>query len=174
MADRGDISHRDAGFARFFCRAIPHNAALGLEVIELGESRVCIRLPYRDQLAGNPDTGVLHGGAITALLDAACGAAVYMKHRRPLAMATLDLRIDYLKPASPARHVLAEAECYKLTRNVAFVRGIAFHDDRHDPIASCSGTFVIFTSRRTTSRRTGLAENQPNQRDGHDSEEAEP
>ena len=145
-----------ARFSDFFCRLIPHNAALGLDIVDLGPARARIRLPYRDDLVGNPETGVLHGGAITSLLDATCGASVFMKRMIPLNMATLDLRIDYLKPATPGRDVIADTECYKLTRNVAFVRGTAYHDVPDDPIAACAGTFLIFpskSSRRSTEDR---------------------
>ena len=129
--------------ARYFCERIPHNAALALEFVALDPGRAQIRLPYRDHLVGNPENRVLHGGAITALMDAACGAAVFTVIRAPRHVATLDLRIDYLRPASPGKDVIADAECYRLTRNVAFVRGIAFHDDPEDAIASCAGTFII-------------------------------
>jgi acyl-coenzyme A thioesterase PaaI-like protein len=60
-------------------------------------------------------------------------------------IATLDLRIDYLRPADTGRDVIAHATCYKLTRNVAFTRAVAYHDDEADPIASAVGTFMLAT-----------------------------
>jgi uncharacterized protein (TIGR00369 family) len=107
-----------------------------------------MRLPYHPQLVGNPETGVLHGGAITALIDACCGAAVFMALAKPAFIATLDLRIDYLAPATPGRDVYADIECYKLTRNIAFVRGCGYHDRADDPIAAAAGSFMLRTSRR--------------------------
>jgi uncharacterized protein (TIGR00369 family) len=133
-----------------FMRAVPHNNALGLELRAVAEGRAEIFLPYDARLVGNPETGVLHGGAISALMDATCGAAVFQALRRPMAIATLDLRIDYLKPATPGRGVLARAHCYKVTRHVAFVRGVAYHDSEDDPIATSAGTFMLGT--RTQSR----------------------
>ena len=62
--------------ARGFTEGIPHNKALGLELLELERGEAKFRLPYDAKLVGNPDTGVLHGGAITALLDASSGASV--------------------------------------------------------------------------------------------------
>jgi uncharacterized protein (TIGR00369 family) len=136
---------------RQFIDVVPFNRALGVEVDTLGDGTARFRLPYRAELAGNPATGVLHGGAITALLDACCGAAVFMKLQLPLPIATLDLRIDYLGPATAGRPVIAESTCYKVTRHVAFVRGSAFHDDDGEPIATASGTFMLATQlgRRT-------------------------
>lgn len=130
-----------------FHASVPHNVALGLELIDVGpgEGYATIRLPYSAELVGDPETGVLHGGAITALIDATCGAAVFMKLTKPVPIATLDLRIDYLKPATPGLAVIARAETIKLTRNVGFVRALAYHDDIANPIASAAATFMIGT-----------------------------
>ena len=129
-----------------FMRLVPHNNALGMEVVALEEGRAEFRLPYAERLVGNPETGVLHGGAISAAMDATCGTAVFQAIGRPVFIATLDLRIDYLKPATPQRTVTLRAHCYKVTRNVAFVRGVAFHDDEADPIATGTGSFMLGTS----------------------------
>jgi uncharacterized protein (TIGR00369 family) len=102
-------------------------------------------LPYRADLVGNPDTGVLHGGVITALLDAASGASVFAALTTWAPIATLDLRIDYLRAAAAGQNVTCRATCYKLTRNVAFTRAVAYHDDETDPIASAVGTFMLGT-----------------------------
>jgi uncharacterized protein (TIGR00369 family) len=124
---------------------VPHNRALGIRFVSVAPDSLTMALPYDEKLVGNPLTGVLHGGAITALLDAACGAAVFVKVGRPMPVATLDLRIDYLRPATPAKEVLARAECFRVTQNVAFVRCRAFHfDSEDDLVAVANGTFTLF------------------------------
>ena len=128
---------------QFITSAVPQNAALGLRVVSLGPAEATLVLPYADKLVGNPETGVLHGGAVTTLIDATCGIAVFMKLARMVRIATLDLRIDYLHPASPGKDLLARAECYKLTHSVAFVRALAHHGDPDDAVASAQGTFII-------------------------------
>ena len=128
-----------------FMQLVPHNKALGLVFERFGRGEAVVTLPYHPRLVGNPDTGVLHGGAITSLLDACCGAAVFMALDAPQPIATLDLRIDYLKPAAPGLDVRAHATCFKVTRNVAFVRAMAFHHDEGDPIAAAAGTFMLST-----------------------------
>lgn len=130
---------------RGFTEGIPHNKALGMELLELERGGATFRLPYDRKLVGNPDTGVLHGGAITALLDAASGASVFAALTEWVPIATLDLRIDYLRAAEVGRDVLCRATCYKQTRNVAFTRAIAYHEDPADPIASSVGTFMLST-----------------------------
>lgn len=130
---------------RGFIDAIPHNKALGMRVRELQRAEATFELPYDTKLVGNPDTGVLHGGAITALLDACSGAAVFAALTEWKPIATLDLRIDYLRTGEVGRDIVCRAHCYKLTRNVAFTRAVAFHDDESDPIATSMGTFMIGT-----------------------------
>lgn len=130
---------------RAFSRAVPHNRALGIRIIEITPTEAVFELPYDPKLVGNPDTGTLHGGAITALLDGCSGAAVFAALTELVPLATLDLRIDYLKPAEPGKSVIAKATCYKLTRNVAFTRAVAYQDDPDDAIAHSVGTFMLST-----------------------------
>lgn len=124
---------------------VPHNQALGIRFVSWDQGRIVLSLPYDEKLVGNPITGVLHGGAITAVLDAACSLAALARVAEPIPLATLDLRIDYLKPATPGIEVLARAECFKVTRSIAFVRCEAFHDGSEaDVVAVANGTFMLF------------------------------
>lgn len=127
-----------------FAENVPHNKALGIVFEAVEGDGIIFRLPYDPRLVGNPETGVLHGGAITALLDGCSGAAVFVAQPR-WPIATLDLRIDYLRAAVPGRAVLAFAICYSVTRNVGFTRAVAYHDNRDEPIASAVGTFMLAT-----------------------------
>ncbi len=121
----------------------PHCRRLGLEVVEIGPRRATVRLPYRDELVGDPARGVVFGGVITTLLDHAGGLAVFCSLSELKAIATLDLRIDYLRAAEPRCDLLGEAQCYKLTTHVAFVRAVAWERQQDDPFASCLGTFMV-------------------------------
>ncbi len=131
--------------SRGFVEGIPHNHALGLKVRAFRRAEVEFELPYDLKLVGNPDTGVLHGGAITALIDACSGASVFAALTEWKPIATLDLRIDYMRAGDAGRAILCRASCYKITRNVAFTRAVAYHDDEADPIATSMGTFMIGT-----------------------------
>ncbi len=136
---------RRALFQQMFCDGTPHNKELGLRILEIDGPRASMKLEWQERLVGNPETGVLHGGAITALLDSCCGLAVASVLTDPQPFATLDLRIDYVRPATPRQAVIAAADCYKVTANVAFVRAFAYHTDKADPIAAASGTFMLAT-----------------------------
>jgi len=111
------------------------------EVLSPGRTR--IRLPYSKKLIGNPDTGVVHGGVITGFLDQSCGTAVGSMLTEPRSFATLDLRIDYMKPATPGAEIIFEGQCLKVAREVAFTRGYAFHETIEDPIAIATATFMF-------------------------------
>ena len=136
---------------------VPHNKALGLTLVEASSEPAIarMRLPYDARWVGNPETGVVHGGVISTLMDATCGASVFFKLKSPTPIATLDLRIDYLKPATPGRDIFARAECFKATHDVAFVRALAFHDLPEDPIAAASGTFMISTRGKSVMEEGG-------------------
>ncbi|MEQ8231301.1 MAG: PaaI family thioesterase [Gammaproteobacteria bacterium] len=121
----------------------PHGTLLGMEIVSVGDARATLRMPYDAALAGDPATGVLHGGVVTTLLDSASGLAVFVALGRPTSIATLDLRIDYLRPATRDDALTAECHCYKVTRNVCFVRGVAYHRDRDDAVANCTASFMV-------------------------------
>src|SRR5512139_1925803 len=128
---------------RGFILGVPHQAELGLRLLDFAPGTVVLELPYHDRLVGNPETGVLHGGVITTLIDSACGGAVIGALWKPTRVATLDLRIDYLRPAEPGRDVRCVATCFKVTHNIAFVRATADHGEGSDAIAAAAGTFAI-------------------------------
>lgn len=129
-------------------RFTPQAHALGMEILHVDKGRAEGRVPYRADLVGDPDTGVIAGGVITTLLDQLCGAAVVSALAEPNPVATIDLRIDYMRPAEPGRAVQAHAQCTKLGRNVAFVRAVAFEETPDNPVAHASAAFMVNTNRQ--------------------------
>ena len=131
----------------------PHGESIGLELVAQESGRALVTVPYNKNLIGDPETGVIHGGVLTTMLDNASGMSVRTSEELEgdTAIATLDLRIDYLRSAQPNMALFAEAECYKRTRSVAFVRGIAYQDDKEDPVATSVATFMLGTSNQPRS-----------------------
>ena len=128
---------------------VPHARAIGMEMVEYSDGRSVVRVPYSEHLVGDPDTGVIHGGVITAALDNASGVAVPRLGLTPeqRAIATLDLRIDYMRPATPCKDLMITSECYQLTRSVAFVRAHAWQEDENSIVASSVATFMLGANR---------------------------
>jgi len=125
----------------------PQARAIGMQLTKVEGHKVYGWVAYRADLIGDPDTGVIAGGVVTTFLDHLCGMAAIVGMSEPSLVATIDLRIDYLRAAEPGRDIQAEATCAKTTRNVAFVRAIAYEDSVDKPIAHASATFMLDPNR---------------------------
>lgn len=137
------VATNKAKFARQFMALIPHSKVLGMRLDDMQDGLAEVSMPYDEKLIGDPETGVIHGGAVSALMDTCCGAAVMSHKDVPAGTATLDLRIDYMRPATPGQRIVARAECYQVTRSVAFVRATAMDDDTTRPVATATGAFTV-------------------------------
>ena len=122
-----------------------HSSGLRLDRAAPGEA--WSSLPYRPVFVGDTATGVLHGGVVTAMLDESCGMAVQLALDGSRAIATLDLRIDYQKPATPGLDIKAHSFCHRVTRSIAFVRATAYQDSEDDPVATATGCFMLGANR---------------------------
>lgn len=143
MAGSQSDIDRKALIAKQFIEAIPHARDLGMRMIEVGNGAAKMAIDYREDFIGDPNTGVIHGGVVSALLDTCCGAAVFSHPAALAGTATIDLRIDYMRGATPHQTIVAHAECYRITKNVAFVRAQAFDDSKDDPVATVAGAFTV-------------------------------
>ena len=129
---------------------VPHSGFLGMRLTKVDAKVVTTELDYREDLIGDPDSGALHGGVITGMLDASCGLAVMVALDKLTRIATLDLRVDYFKPSTPGATLYSRCDCYKMTQQVAFVQGLAYElteDGQENQLARATGTFMVIQSR---------------------------
>lgn len=143
MTKATEQSERRTLIARSFIEALPHAQTLNMSLTEVADGHAVITMPYDPKLVGDPETGVIHGGAVSALMDTCAGAAVMSHPAAPHGTATIDLRIDYMRAAKPGDAITATATCYHMTRSVAFVRAVAVDGDSDRPVATASGAFTV-------------------------------
>ncbi|MES1924094.1 PaaI family thioesterase [Salinisphaera sp. T31B1] len=131
-----------AEIARRFHDRIPHIAALGLEIVDVSGPTIVVELPFREDFVGDPMAGLWHTAVGTSAADSACGLAVFLALPGLETVATLDLRMDYLRPARAGQSLVVEAECHHITRCVAFVRATLHQNTPDRPTALCHAAFM--------------------------------
>ena len=132
-----------AQFARGFIAHAPHMAALGITPRGHGDGWAELEMPFAPYLVAYPDFGTVASGAIYALMDSTAGLAASIARDELSPVATLDLRLDYLRAPRPRATIIGRAECVRMTRTIAFMRGIAHDGEATDPIATMAGTFMF-------------------------------
>ncbi|MCQ4319102.1 PaaI family thioesterase [Stutzerimonas stutzeri] len=125
-----------------FLSLVRHCQVLGMRVEHASAKGLTLCLPYSEKIVSNPESGRVHGGAITTLMDTACGISTACALPEIEICPTLDLRIDYMHPAEPNHDVFGFAECYRVTPTVMFTRGVAYQRDINEPIAHVVGAFM--------------------------------
>lgn len=121
---------------------VGHGGVLGINYVGHGPNWVELGLDYSEKLIGVIESGIIASGPIISLMDMATSMAVWTKLGRFRPQATLDMRIDYLRPSTPGRRVIGRGECYRISRRIAFVRGTAHDGDADDPVAHVTATFI--------------------------------
>jgi acyl-coenzyme A thioesterase PaaI-like protein len=145
-APRGIPETTDSWAGQFASQMVthaPYAAALGMRYLSSSPGRGSILLPWRADLVGADGSDILAPGAVTALIDHTCGLAIMAGFGMAANPATLDLRIDHMRPAVPRADVTCSAHCYKATRTIAFLRAEAWDASADDPIATAQAAFVL-------------------------------
>jgi uncharacterized protein (TIGR00369 family) len=116
---------------KFMTELIPFNRFLGFELTDLREGFARLEVPFRPEFVGDPFRPALHGGVISALVDTCGGAAAFTMITPPDKVSTIDLRVDYLRPAELKR-LASDATVTRMGNRVASVDVKVFHLDAPD------------------------------------------
>jgi uncharacterized protein (TIGR00369 family) len=127
---------------------IPFNRVLGMKLVTVSRGFVRIEVPFREELIGDPLRPALHGGVISALADVAGGAAVWSELDDDRArVATIDLRVDYLRPGK-LEMLVAEAQVVRAGNRVGVADVRMFHPSNEpDTIATGKGVYNILIAK---------------------------
>ncbi len=121
-------------------------AELGAMMESIGPEGVRVRVPFSPVMMGDTHWNMIHSGLLMILLDSLCGISIIQKLTAPASIATLDLRVDYLRPVPAGTDLIITGVCYKIGRNVGFSRGAIYTSDPADPAAIANGSFMLGTA----------------------------
>lgn len=135
---------------------------MNLHVEQAGPEGVRVRMPFDPEFCLDAAATLLHGGVLTALLDSVFGLANFLAIPGLQSMATLDLRVDYLRPAQSRADILVQARCYHETRHVAFDTGRVWFDGSSDAeVARGTASFALVRGERDALGRALAEEARP-------------
>lgn len=144
MADTAVLAEIRAYFAE-----VPHARECGVVIDHLGADGVRMSLPFREDWLGDPERGLIHTAVVSFLIDNAAGLAALAALPGTGRVATLDLRVDYLRPARRDLALHCEARCVRRASQIAFVQSEVWQAERTQPVASSQATFMCNTASRS-------------------------
>ncbi len=147
MTDQETEKEKLRRFSEQLIAHVPHSRDMGHEIEEVGSGRATLRQPFRDCLVGDPEHGLIHTGVQITLIDAAFGIAVFSALGKIQTIATLDLRMEYLRAAVAGKDLYGCAECHRLTDQIAFVRGTIWQDNPARPVSTAQAAFMVGSAR---------------------------
>ncbi len=137
-----------------FAAFTPHVRECGMLITHIDASGVEASLPFREDWLGDLERQIIHTGIITTLVDSACGAAVLAALGRFEPVATIDLRMDYLRASVRDFPLHCRAECHRLTSHIAFARATVWQTNRDEPVAAAQAAFMR-SARRAVAAKNG-------------------
>lgn len=117
----------------------PFHQWLGLEVTEVDEDGILIRIPWREEFVVNTAVGYAHGGILATIIDVAGDYALAAKLGRPYP--TVDMRVDYHRAATEG-DMFARAKVVKLGKLFS-VAEASVYDAENRLLASGRGVYAV-------------------------------
>lgn len=132
----------DPRMAQQFMGRLGHGGFIDMEYGGHGDDWVELYVDWREDLVGDPESGVLASAVIISLMDNATSMSIWTKLGEFRPQVTMDLRVDYLRPSPKGERVYGRGICYHISKSIGFVRGLAHNGDINKPLAHVSGTFI--------------------------------
>ncbi|MDN3518653.1 PaaI family thioesterase [Aquisalimonas lutea] len=114
----------------------------GIEALQADTGRVVLHLPFDPALVGDPRTGHVHGGVLTALLDKAVRLAVLCRLPADEGVELLDLRVDHLRATAARAGLQSRAVCRRLTAAIGFVAADVVEADSGVTVVTAAGSVL--------------------------------
>ncbi|MEM7219541.1 MAG: PaaI family thioesterase [Pseudomonadota bacterium] len=121
--------------------AMPYARYLGVQAEAIGDE-VLTRLPFKDELVGNPMLPAIHGGVLGTMLEATCTVQLLQATAFTRLPKTIDFQVEYLRSARP-KTLFGRASLTRQGRRVANVRAELWQDERARPVAVGRGHFLL-------------------------------
>lgn len=115
----------------------PFHKWLGLDLVELDDDGIKLRVPWREEFVVNPKAGYTHGGILASIIDIAADYALAAKLGAPIP--TVDLRVDYHRAAMPGE-LSVQAKVIKLGRTFSTAEAFVY-DSEGALLASGRGVY---------------------------------
>lgn len=129
-----------------FLSSIPNIVATGQKCRSMSRGKAVMVLPARDAWVGDTLHKSMHPGCATALADNTCAMAVTSMMDPISPLATLDLRMDFLRPAAIGADLVCEATCIRLSKHVGFAQGLVFQEGLAEPVATVNANMMLGTA----------------------------
>lgn len=130
-----------------FHEIVPHSKEIGMTIDETGDGWAIMSLPYQPFMLGDQERGLIHSSVVTSLVDTCSGLSVFCALPEYQNIATLDLRLDFMRPAVSEKTIYCRAECHRLTHQIGFSHAIVYQDSPDNPLATAQGTFMRASSK---------------------------
>jgi uncharacterized protein (TIGR00369 family) len=127
----------------FFGASHPLFSAFGINLDDVGKGVSTMSIPFNEDLCDR--SGSIHRGVIVTLLDTNCGLAIFSRLGDMRPIATIDLRVDFIKQPEPGDAIYSEVECYAVQDAIAYVRGRALSRSGNELLATAAGSFAVGT-----------------------------
>jgi uncharacterized protein (TIGR00369 family) len=129
---------------------VPFNRHMGIKALEVREGFVKILVPFRPEFIGDPRRPAIHGGVLSAIVDACGGLAVWTYFDIEDLISTVDMRIDYLRPG-PRGDIVAESRVVRTGNRVSVVHTVVYSSD--DPGGALAEGRAVYNTRKSRKGR---------------------